>query len=279
MSVASYDITIAIFGLLSLLCFVLIIVKKTQKSKDNNQIYWLSRIFLGLFTCFLVLLGGNQLFKTTNPLSLLLWSFTTITSLQIFWWNLTYNSKKDPFAPRFRFLAEGRIEELEALIKAGRSLIDINLEKAYLRGANLRGAYLRGANLRGADLRGANFDDANLDDANLDDANLRGANLRGADLRGADLRGANFDDANLRGADLRGANLYGANLYDANLYDANLYGSNLYGAGLYGADLYGADLSFVRGLTPSQVKKAKNWQKAKYDPEFRQELGLLEGKQ
>ena len=30
----------------------------------------------------------------------------------------------------------------------------------------------------------------------------------------------------------------------------------------------------VQSLTPSQVKKAKNWQKAKYDLECREKLGL-----
>ena len=30
----------------------------------------------------------------------------------------------------------------------------------------------------------------------------------------------------------------------------------------------------VRGLTPEQVKRAKNWEKACYDPDFRYQLGL-----
>ena len=174
----------------------------------------------------------------------------------------------------------GRIEALENLVKAKKSLKSYNLGNANLgnanlenadlenadlgnanlRGANLRGAYLYdanlyGANLRGADLRGAYLYDANLFVADLRGANLRGADLYGADLAGADLsggadlRGANLSGgadlrgANLSDADLYGADLYGANLYGANLSDANLRGANLYGgADLRGADLYGANL-------------------------------------
>ncbi|MEM9271871.1 MAG: NACHT domain-containing protein [Cyanobacteria bacterium P01_F01_bin.143] len=44
---------------------------------------------------------GNKLFQTSDTLYLLIYSFTAITSLQIFWWNLTYNSQKDPSSPLF----------------------------------------------------------------------------------------------------------------------------------------------------------------------------------
>nr|WP_268896851.1 hypothetical protein [Hassalia byssoidea] len=36
----------------------------------------------------------------------------------------------------------------------------------------------------------------------------------------------------------------------------------------------GADLSYAKNLTFEQVKSAKNWQYAKYDDEFRKQLGL-----
>lgn len=47
-------------------------------------------------------MSGKQLFQTSNSLTLLICSFITITSLQIFWWNLTYNSQEDPFSPLFK---------------------------------------------------------------------------------------------------------------------------------------------------------------------------------
>jgi uncharacterized protein YjbI with pentapeptide repeats len=85
---------------------------------------------------------------------------------------------------------------------------------------------------------------ANLQDADLSGANLVGANLIGANLIGADLRGAY-----LRGADLRGAFLQGTYLYNANLYDA-------------------------KGLTLEQLRVANDWEKATYDRNLRQRLGL-----
>jgi hypothetical protein len=100
---------------------------------------------------------------------------------------------------------------------------------------------------------------ANLSDANLSDANLSGTNLSDAKLSGTNLRGAN-----LRGADLSIADLSNADLSNAKLSDANLSGTNLSDADLRGAE----------NLTPEQVKKARNWEKAKYSEEFRAQLGF-----
>ncbi|MFQ4168290.1 nSTAND1 domain-containing NTPase [Scytonema millei] len=165
-----------------------------------------------------------------------------------------------------------------------------NLERANLSGANLESAKLSGAKLSGANLRDANLRDANLSsaylrDAYLRDAYLRDANLSGANLSGANLSGANLESANLSGANLNGANLNGANLNGANLSGANLSGADLSGANLESANLKDAefgcstttdqpitectDLRNAKNLTPEQVKQAKNWQEAEYNPEFR----------
>lgn len=69
----------------------------------------------------------------------------------------------------------------------------------------------------------------------------------GCDLRDADLQGANLKGADLKGADLKRTNLRGANLDSA-------------------------DLTKAKNLTPSQVKQADNWNKAKYDPDFKKLL-------
>ncbi len=105
---------------------------------------------------------------------------------------------------------------------------------------------------------------ADLSKANLQKAILRGANLQKAFLGGANLQGANLDGANLQGADLTEANLQGAVLLWANLQGANLDGANLQGATLVGA----------KGLTASQVKKAKNWKLAFYSDDFLKKLRL-----
>mgnify|MGYP001796761554 FL=1 len=62
--------------------------------------------------------------------------------------------------------------------------------------------------------------------------------------------------------------LINAQLNGADLSDANLYGADLKGANLYGANLYNTKLIKAKNLTVAQVKKALNWQKAKYDKKF-----------
>ncbi len=187
---------------------------------------------------------------------------------------------------------------LSGVYLAGAKLKDADLSGANLAGANLNGANLSSANLAGAKLNGANLtgaklNGANLTNANLTDAKLKGANLTGANLNGADLNGAYLVSANLNGADLIFANLTKAVLSFANLTGANLNGADLNGAYLVGANLTGANLtkaalSFTdftnanlrfADLTGAkyiskQVKLAKNWQKAKYEPEMQKKLGL-----
>jgi hypothetical protein len=34
------------------------------------------------------------------------------------------------------------------------------------------------------------------------------------------------------------------------------------------------DLRDAKNLTPEQIKQVNNWKKAKYDPQFREKLGL-----
>ncbi len=99
-----------------------------------------------------------------------------------------------------------------------------------------------------------NLSQSNLSGAKLDGAKLLRANLRNANLRNADLRGSRLKDADLRNADLRNADLRNANLNFVNLRGANLKGAE--------------------GITLDQIKQAKNWQEARYDPDLRQQLGL-----
>ncbi len=74
--------------------------------------------------------------------------------------------------------------------------------------------------------------------------------------------------------DLVEANLQGAFLVEAKLQGAKLSEANLRGAYLDGANLRGATLVGAKGLTASQVKKAKNWKLAFYNKDFLKKLGL-----
>ena len=109
MNLTNSDYILLVSGLLSLTTFLgLIILKRYRKSTiyrklrlNHRKIYRLGQICLAIFTFSLTLFSGSQLFHTKNSLNLLVWSYTAITSLQIFWWNLTYNSQEDPFSPLF----------------------------------------------------------------------------------------------------------------------------------------------------------------------------------
>jgi Pentapeptide repeats (8 copies)/NACHT domain len=102
-----------------------------------------------------------------------------------------------------------------------KSLVELNLSRAYLSQVMLACANLEEINLSNAVLTGANLTDVNLQKANLIDANLTGANLTGANLTGANLTGANLTGANLTGANLTKVNLANACLFNTILDDNN----------------------------------------------------------
>ncbi|BDA71552.1 hypothetical protein CAL7716_057180 [Calothrix sp. PCC 7716] len=177
-----------------------------------------------------------------------------------------------------------RDSELLNFILSGAKLRGANLSRAILSGANLSDAYLSRANLSGANLMGINLSRAYLYNANISRAYLNDANLSHACLSDANLSYVDLSHVDLSYVDLSSANLSGANLKDANLRDANLRGTNLSRAYLSDAnlsraylsdaDLSGAYLINVKNLTIGQIKAAKEWETAKYDPEFRSLLGL-----
>lgn len=153
----------------------------------------------------------------------------------------------------------------QRLILSNINIVKANLYKANLKGANLTGANLKGANLIAADLRGAN----------LTGANLTGANLLETSLTEADLAGANFAGASLTETDLRGAYLYTANLTGASLYKADLRGACLTKANFTEANLTEADFTNNKTIELNQIQyNTRNWEKAKYDKDFREKLGL-----
>jgi uncharacterized protein YjbI with pentapeptide repeats len=110
--------------------------------------------------------------------------------------------------------------------------------------------------------------------ANLSDGMLWEAQLSEADLREADLQRAVIVTGDLSRTKLQNANLKNAKMADANLELANLQNSNLEETALYRANVSGADFRGVRNMTVEQIKVALNWEQAKYDDDFRQQLGL-----
>ena len=169
------------------------------------------------------------------------------------------------------------------------NLSESNLLKANLSGANLQGANLVKTFIQGADFSKADLSKANLLESNLQEANLSGANLQGAslvktfiqgadfskaDLSKADLLESNLQEAKLSGANFQGASLVKTHMLQAHLQETNLSQADLAEANMDGADLSGANFQGAKNLNPDQVKRAKNWEKAKYDEEFSKKLGL-----
>lgn len=136
-----------------------------------------------------------------------------------------------------------------------------------------------GVDLGGLDVSGANLYLIELQHARLSNANFNNANLTGAMLYNTLLYKANLSYANLRGtnlsvADLSDTNLNNAILVNANFSNADLSGAKLNSANLNCDDGYCTNFKGAKGIQPDQIKEAKNWQDACYDPDFRIKLGL-----
>lgn len=97
----------------------------------------------------------------------------------------------------------------------------------------------------------------------LQDLVKDGVSLQGLDVSGAYLEGIKLQNASLLGADLSGANLEDANFSEANLLP-------LVGWGTY----VRTNFKGAKNITSDQIKKARSWQSACYDPDFRIKLGL-----
>lgn len=112
-----------------------------------------------------------------------------------------------------------------------------------------------------APLERFSFQYCNLSYSNLAESNLSGANMRGANLSGACLSKSDLSRANLSMAELPRASFRQANLE---------------GASLKSCDIEAADFREAKGLSPEQITVTRNWQSAKFDPEFLAKLRELD---
>ncbi|MDB9453576.1 pentapeptide repeat-containing protein [Dolichospermum circinale] len=180
------------------------------------------------------------------------------------------------------------IMALEHLNKKGQMLGDLELDGFDLSGIKLENGKLantsfndtqlgciehkcssfRKANLHQAQFQNAYLSKIDFQETNLIDANLQKAYLKEADLRNADLSIANLEEAELPGAKFQGADLENTKFKDAimcgDVFDQTTSSRKYICANFIGA----------KNLTAEQVKSAKNWEKACYDPELRIKLGL-----
>ncbi len=175
---------------------------------------------------------------------------------------------------------------LEHLNKNGEMLRDLKLDGFDLSGINLQNAQLANASFQGsrlqcknqkecssfrkANLYQSNFYNARLSKIDFQETNLIDANLQKAYLKQAKFQNAYLSEANLGEAELQGAKFQGTYLEKTNLKEAIICG-NIFDENL---QMKCANFIGAKNLTPEQVKSAKNWEKACYDPELRIKLGL-----
>ena len=191
-----------------------------------------------------------------------------VAGLIAFIFNLPEQQKKSQYeAWQVIFSAEkgkengGRIQALQDLAKDGIKIGNVDVSGAYLEGIKLEGAWLREADFNDCMLEKSKFSYALLSFTNFSKANLSKAHLDGARLFGANLSGASLTEANLTEADFSGTDLTKADLNNAIFWEEKIKG-----------DLY--EKYEAKNITPEQIKKAQNWEKAIYSPEFRKKLGL-----
>lgn len=102
--------------------------------------------------------------------------------------------------------------------------------------------------------------------------------LNKTNLSGAELRNANFSNIYFYETKFNGANLYRAKFNNALLGSTDFTGSHLLQADFTGADI--SDAKFIDDnqsdlktkITVEQILKAKNWDKAKYNPNIEEQL-------
>jgi uncharacterized protein YjbI with pentapeptide repeats len=186
----------------------------------------------------------------------------------------------------------GRIEALQDLNENGVELRDLVLDRANLSGIILDNGKLANTSfqnatlgcipvgrkekcstMRHANLYQAQFKNAYLSKIDFQETNLIDANLQKAYLKQAKLQNANLYLANLEEAELPGAKFQGANLENTNFKNAIICG-NIFDESTSSKKTICANFIGVKNLTPEQIKSAKNWEKACYDPELRIKLNL-----
>jgi uncharacterized protein YjbI with pentapeptide repeats len=182
----------------------------------------------------------------------------------------------------------GRISALQDLNENGVELWNLVLDRANLSGIKLENGKLaqtsfkrailectqeKCSNLRKANLYQSNFYDASLSKIDFRETNLIDANLQKAYLEQAKFQKAHLYKANLKESKIKGANFQGADLEDTKFKDAIMCGDVFDQATSYEKYIC-ANFIGAKNLTPEQVKSAKNWEKACYDPELRIKLNL-----
>lgn len=197
---------------------------------------------------------------------------------------ITFEKKQETIYEAWQVIRDNKTElfgtdliiALETLNKTEQSLKDIDVSNAQLSNTkdplDLTGAFLNSANFNNASANQAVFDRAELGSssfvesklyqASFQSAYLYDANFKNAQLNEVDFQGTNREPTELQKADFSGAELNGAIFSQSNVAGANF------------CDSYLTDTDFrgAIGLKKEQIVCAENWEGAKFDPEFYEQL-------
>jgi uncharacterized protein YjbI with pentapeptide repeats len=214
-------------------------------------------------------------------------------------WNIIRENQAQIVIPQEDYRPNGGVTQaLEDLYSYDVNLSGLYIKKTQLVKLNLE----KNKNLKNADLSYSNFQASNLSYAKLNYVNLnesdlshvrffqtelnhalfKKTHLNHAELTSAELNHAQLIKAEMIGADLSCAELKSANLTQANLEETILSRTDFEGADLQdvtwnNADLNKANLINAKNLNPEQLRKAKNWRTATYNPEFIPQLCWIHG--
>ncbi|MBW4600681.1 MAG: pentapeptide repeat-containing protein [Calothrix sp. FI2-JRJ7] len=111
-------------------------------------------------------------------------------------------------------------------------------------------------------LKNINFDAMEFSDASFKFCDLENASFKSSFVENCYFNHANISNVNFEDAFLDGSCFQNAKIHNTNFKNANLEG----------VDICGVDLSGAINLCVPQVKEAKNWKFAYYNPEFQAEL-------
>jgi len=146
--------------------------------------------------------------------------------------------------------------------------------------SNFTKAELNGVVLLGAKLDCAVFSEAKLFAVSLDRARMASARLHNAEIYRSKLNNANFYQSSFIEAKIEFTSAHETDFTEADFTQSSLLGCDLSGSNFEGAkfektDISGSIFLKAQNLTVEQILKALNYDRAYYDPAFRETLGLM----
>jgi uncharacterized protein YjbI with pentapeptide repeats len=160
--------------------------------------------------------------------------------------------------------------QLNKLVFSEANLKSATFEKATINSCQFKGAELNSASFKGAQFRGKSL----FEKAKMRDVDMRDVSLCDGDFTDSILHSANFDASMLSRCKFNNANLNQASFKKAHLRYADFTNATLNGSSWEGADILSVNFEGAKINNYEELKKAKNWETAKYSDLARTKLNL-----